>query len=235
MEPEAIHDLTPAYALDALDSHEAAEFEQHLRHCERCRSELTDLQEVTASLAYAAPPAPLPGALRARILDQARAERTNVIPFPSRRSRTTWALAAAASVAAAAAIGLGIWAAILNNDLGAERSARSRAAEAIALVGAPGTAHVDLSGASGSLAVGTSGRAVLVISNLPQAPPGRTYEAWVIEGSKPSPAGLFLGGGTTVVPLTRLVNPGSQVAVTVERAAGAAMPTGTPLFSARLS
>ena len=30
MEPEAIHDLTPAYALDALDSHESVEFEEHL-------------------------------------------------------------------------------------------------------------------------------------------------------------------------------------------------------------
>jgi hypothetical protein len=196
---------------------------------------LADLQEVTTSLAYAAPPAQLPGALRERILEQARAERANVVPFPRRRSRTTWALAAAASVAAAAAIGLGIWAAILHSDLGAERSAHNRVADALALVAAPGTAHLDLSGASGSLAVGTSGRGVLVISNLPKAPSGRTYEAWVIEGSKPYPAGLFVGGGTTVVPLTRLVSPGSQVAVTVERAAGAAMPTGTPLFSAKLS
>jgi anti-sigma factor RsiW len=236
MEPEAIHDLTPAYALHALDPHETAEFEEHLRHCERCQSELAELQEVSSSLAYATPPVPLPASLRGRILEQARAERSNVIPFPRTRSRTTWALATAASVAAAAAIGLGIWAAMLHSDLGTERQARDRLAEAIALVAAPGSEHVDLSGGKGSLAVGPSGRGVLVIPGLPDAPGGRTYQAWVIKGTKPSPAGLFVGGkGTTIVPLTRRVEPGSVVAVTVEPKAGSKLPTTTPFITAKLS
>ena len=236
MEPEAIHDLTSAYALDALDAHEADEFEQHLRHCERCQSELAELQEVTTALAYAAPPAAVPETLRGRILEQARSERSNVIPFPQKRGRTNWVLAAAASVAAAAAIGLGVWAAMLNNDLGSERQARNRLAEAIALVAAPGAEHVDLSGGNGSLAVGPSGRGVLVIPGLPKAPEGRTYQAWVIKGTKPSPAGLFVGGrGTTIVPLTREVEPGSVVAVTVEPKAGSKLPTTTPFITAKLS
>ena len=235
MGPEAIHDLTSAYALDALDADETAKFEEHLRHCERCQAELAELQEVTSALAYGAPPAPVAPALRGRILEQARSERSNVIPFPQKRSRTTWALGAAAAVAAAVAIGLGIWAAMLHSDLGAERSAHSRIEEAIALVAAPGTRHVDLSGANGTLAVAPSGRGVLVISGLEKPPPGKTYEAWVIEGSKPSRAGLFRGGETTVVPLSRLVAPGAQVAVTVERKGGVDMPTQTPVISASLS
>jgi anti-sigma factor RsiW len=232
MEPEAIHDLTPAYALHALDADETAEFEQHLRHCERCQAELAELQETTSLLAYAAPPAPAPAALRGRILEQARAERSNVIPFPSRRSRTTWVLGAAAAVAAAVAIGLGIWAAMLHSDLGSERSAHNRLSDAIALMGAQGTSHVDLSGASGTLAVGQSGRGVLVINDLKKAPSGKTYEAWVIRGSKPSRAGTFRGGENTIVPLSRLVQPGSVVAVTVERSGGVDMPTQTPIISA---
>ena len=237
MEPEAVHDLTPAYAVDALDADEAAEFEQHLRHCESCQAELADLQEVASSLAYATPPAPAPSALRGRILEQARAERSNVIPFPQKRRRTTWLLAGAASVAAAAAIGLGIWAAMLHSDLGATREARNRLNDALALVGAPGTDHVDLTGGNGSLAVGPTGRGVLVIPGLPKAPAGRTYDAWVIKGTKPSPAGLFLGAGagTTVVPLTRPVEPGSVVAVTVEPKKGSAQPTQTPFITAKLS
>jgi anti-sigma-K factor RskA len=237
MEPEAIHDLTPAYALDALDSHESVEFEEHLRHCERCQAELADLHEATSSLAYATPPVAAPEALRGRILEQARAERSNVIPFPQRRNRTNWVLAAAASIAAAAAIGLGIWAAMLNSDLGAEQAARQRLNDALALVAAPGTDHVDLSGGNGSLAVGPTGRGVLVIPRLPKAPAGRTYEAWVIKGTKASPAGLFLGSGsgTTVVPLTRPVDPGSVVAVTVEPRKGSAQPTQQPFITAKLS
>jgi anti-sigma-K factor RskA len=233
MEPEASHDLTAAYALDALDAHEAEEFEQHLRHCERCRAELAELQEATGALAYAAPPAPAPpAALRGRILEQAHAERSKVIQFPRTRRRTTWVLGAAAAVAAAAAIGLGIWAAVLHSDLGAERSAHERTADALAIVAAPGTRHIELTGANGSLAVGRSRRGVLVITDLRKAPSGKTYEAWVIQGTKPSPAGLFRGGGDTVVPLSRLVAPGSVVAVTVERHGGVDMPTQTPIISA---
>jgi len=235
MEPEAIHDLTSAYALDALDADDTAEFEEHLRHCERCQAELAELQEVTSALAYGAPAARAPVTLRARILDQARAERLNVIPFPQKRSRTTWALGAAAAVAAAAAIGLGIWAAMLHSDLGTERSAHSRIEDAIAIVASPESRHVDLSGASGTLAVAPSGRGVLVISDLKKPPPGKTYEAWVIHGSRPFPAGLFRGGETTVVPLPRLVRPGSVVAVTVEPKGGVKMPTQMPFISAQLT
>ena len=234
MESEAPHDLTAAYALDALDADEADQFEQHLRHCERCRAELGELQEATTALAYAAPPPPAaaPAALRGRILEQARAERSRVVQFPRARQRTTWVLGAAAAVAAVAAIGLGIWAALLHSDLASERSAHERTAEALAIVAAPGTRHVDLTGANGSLAVARSGRGVLVITDLRRAPSGKTYEAWVIEGSKPSRAGLFTGGGDTVVPLSRLVAPGSVVAVTVERNGGVDMPTQTPIISA---
>ena len=237
MGPEAIHDLTSAYALDALDADEAHEFEEHMRHCAQCQSELADLQEVTAVLAYAAPPAAAAPALRGRILEQARAERSNVIAFPraQARRRTTWILGAAAAAAAAVAIGLGIWAATLHNDLSAERSAHSRLAQALAIAASPGSAHVDLTGANGSLAVAPSGRGVLVIPDLGKAPAGKTYEAWVIRGSKPSPAGLFRGGGSTVVPLSRLVSPGSVVAVTVEEKGGVPMPTTTPFITAKLS
>jgi anti-sigma-K factor RskA len=241
MGPEAIHDLTSAYALDALDADEAHEFEEHMRHCAQCQSELADLQEVTAVLAYAAPPAAAAPALRGRILEKARAERSNVIPFPRAqvqapaRRRTTWILGAAAAAAAAVAIGLGIWAAPLQNDLSAERSAHSRLAQALAIAASPGSAHVDLTGANGSLAVAPSGRGVLVIPELEKAPAGKTYEAWVIRGSKPSPAGLFRGGGSTVVPLSRRVSHGSVVAVTVEPKGGMPMPTTTPFITAKLS
>jgi anti-sigma-K factor RskA len=239
MGPEAIHDLTSAYALDALDADEAREFEEHMRHCAQCQSELADLQEVTAVLAYAAPPATAAPALRGRILEQARAERSNVIPFARAqaqpRRRMTWILGAAAAAAAAVAIGLGIWAATLHSDLNAERAAHSRLAQALAIAASPGSTHVDLTGANGSLAVAPSGRGVLVIPDLGKAPAGKTYEAWVIRGSKPSPAGLFRGGGSTVVPLSRRVPPGSVVAVTVEPKGGMPMPTTTPFITAKLS
>lgn len=236
MEPEGIHELTAAYALEALDEHESVEFEEHLRHCPRCREELVELQEATASLAYVAPAATPPTALRGRILEQAKAERAKVIPFPRRfRDGRTGLLAAATAVAAAAAVALGIWAVTLDRELGRERSARALDAKALAVLAGQGARLVPLSGASGSLAVGTSGSAVLVISGLRPAPAGRTYEAWVIRGSNATPAGLFQGGNQVVLPLSGSVSPGSTVGVTVERQGGVGKPTSAPIFVATLS
>src|SRR5512132_4483740 len=97
MEANAIHELTAAYALDALDPDEAREYEAHLAHCERCRSELATMSPTATSLAYATEaPAPSPE-LRARILQRARSERSNVVPL-----RPRWATPVAAVAAVAA-------------------------------------------------------------------------------------------------------------------------------------
>jgi anti-sigma-K factor RskA len=210
MERTGIHELSAAYALDALDPGERAEFEAHLTHCSECRDAVAAFQETAASLAYdAAMPAP-PPALRERILSQARRERPNVIPL-----RPRWAFSAAASiaaVAACAAIGLGIWAATLHSQL-------SERPEAIAL-----------QGARGSLIVEPSGAGTLVVRNVEPAPTGKTYEIWVIQGQNALPAGTFAGGERVAVVLTRKVPAGAIVAVTLERAGGVEKPTATPLF-----
>src|SRR2546422_449482 len=63
-----------------------------------------------------------------------------------------------------------------------------------------------LSGADGSLLVAASGRAALVVCGLQRAPSEKTYEAWVVVGTTPQPAGLFHGGGTCApVLLSRTV------------------------------
>jgi len=44
-----IHDLTAAYALDALGPDEVDEYEAHLGQCEQCRAELAELNEPVAA------------------------------------------------------------------------------------------------------------------------------------------------------------------------------------------
>jgi anti-sigma-K factor RskA len=207
---DAVHDLTAAYALDALDADEARGYEAHLASCERCRDELASLQATAASLAYAAPPAAPPASLRDRILEAARAERPNVVPLRPR----AWSrpLAAVAAVAACAAVGLGVWNITLHNRLG-------RAPQALR--------GVPLTGAKGSVVV-AGGRGALVFADLAPAPPGKTYEAWVVTNGHAAGAGTFSGGRTIVVSLSRSVPQGAVVAVTVERAGGVAQPTQTP-------
>jgi anti-sigma-K factor RskA len=211
MEHTEIHELSAAYALHALDAQERSAFEEHLLHCAECREAVSLFQETAAALAYDAEmPAP-PGALRGRILDQARRERPNVVAL-----RPRWAFpaaAAVAAVAAAAAIGLGIWAATLNSRLGERPEA------------------VDLTGANGSLIVTPAREGTLILDDLAAAPAGKTYEIWVIQAGKPLPAGTFPGGGRVAVVLTRDIPDGAVVAVTLERAGGVAKPTTKPLIS----
>jgi anti-sigma factor RsiW len=207
------HDLTAAYALDALEPDEARAYEEHLAGCAQCREELATLQAAAGSLAYAVLPASPPESLRGRILDAARAERPNVVPL-RRRSTETRVLRAVAAVAACAVVGLAAWNVSLHHRVGHQ-----------ALSGA------SLIGAKGSV-VFTGSRGALVVSDLARAPVGKTYEAWVIVNGHASEAGLFAGGGSTVVVrLTRAVPAGSVVAVTLERAGGVSQPTQKPFIT----
>jgi anti-sigma factor RsiW len=220
---EELHDLAAAYALDALDDEERAQFERHLEECEQCTAQLAELQETAAALAFAESEEP-PPALRERILEAAR-ENGKVLQFPQRRWLFPATLATAAA-AAVAAIAVGIWATSLSRDLDRERSAKESYARALLLVGG-GAEVTRLADAEGGLLVAPDGEAALVVCGLQPAPEGRTYEAWVIEGGTPRPAGLFRGGGgCPPVLLERNVPPGSTVAVTLERSGGVPRPTG---------
>jgi anti-sigma-K factor RskA len=213
MERTGIHELSAAYALDALSAEEREEFEQHLAHCAECQETVAAFHDTAASLAHGVEAEQPPPGLRARILDEARGERQNVVLLRSR-----WALRATGAVAAVAAIlaiVFGIWAASLHNELGERPQAFA------------------LSGADGQLVV-TEGRdAALIVNGLAPAPAGKTYEAWVIQDHTPQPAGIFSGGGTqTAFALTQAVPEGATVAVTIEPAGGVNAPTGDVQFTA---
>jgi len=229
MEANALHDLTAAYALDALDSEDAREYESHLAHCDRCREELASLSEAAGALAYASEAPPPPPELRARILQQARSERENVVPL---RPRWVAPLAAAAAVAAVAAIALGIWSVSLSNKLDSRTEALSAEQRINTVLSDPTANRTPLAGDNGTLVVSGSGDAVLVLNQLAAANPGKTYEAWVASGGDPVPAGTFDGGGNvSVVLLGRPVPQNATVMLTLERDGGTSAPTGKPLLS----
>jgi anti-sigma-K factor RskA len=229
MEANAIHDLTAAYALDALDSEEAREYEAHLAHCERCRSELASLSETATALAYATEaPAP-PPQLRARILQQARNERSNVVPL---RPRWATPVAAVAAVAACAAIGLGIWAASLSNKLDQRTAVLAQQERLAAILAEPSSRRIAFEDGRGTLVVTPMGEGVLVLKRLERAPAGKTYEAWVAGGGSPEPAGTFDGGSAVVLKrLERLVPDGAAVLLTVEKDGGTDAPTTNPFLT----
>ncbi len=230
METDSVHQLTAAYALHALDDHEVAEYEAHLARCAPCQDELASFRATAGTLALGAPGAEPSPSLRGRILEQARAERPNVVPL--RRRRIVPVLGAAAAIAACLALALGVWASSLHSDLDSTQETLEAQTRALALSTTEGAKLYPLQGANGKLIVAPSGSA-LVIDGLAAAPEGKVYEAWVsADGKTMTPAGTFTAGdGTTAVVLDKPVPAGGLAAVTAENGA-VDQPTGTPILTA---
>jgi anti-sigma-K factor RskA len=227
MEDRTVHELTAAYALDALDEDERRAFEEHLSGCARCRDEVAELSQTAALLAHGAPPATPPPALRERILTEARRDGgATVIPFRRRPRVVLGAAGAVTAAAAAIAIAFGVHSASLSDDLDETR-------RALAVLSDPAARTTPLRGADGRLVVDSEGSAALVVRGLRAAPEGKTYELWVIRDGAPKRAGLFEGDDQRdLVLLDERVDKGATVAATLERDGGVDAPTTRILFSA---
>jgi anti-sigma-K factor RskA len=195
------HDLTAAYALDALSPDEAEAYERHLSQCGECREQLAELNEGAAALAFGTvAPAP-PARLRASILDAAAAERSNVVPL-LRRRWVARGLAVAAAAAACIVVGLAV-----------SLSQSSHTTVFTLMINANRTATLHVSGLSAAPSGKTYEAWVIPAEHSPR------------------PAGLFPGGASTTVRLQGTVPKKAVVAVTVEPSGGSSHPTANPIFS----
>jgi hypothetical protein len=209
---------------------------------------------ILQGLAQAVPQVEPPLALRARVLASV-GQTTSVRPAPARSAM--WLMATAASLVLA--VGLGIYTTQLRGRIGAledelrEARERATAAEqraidaqqaaavtrgAIAVLTAPDVARIDLAGqapvAPRALARAFWSRSrgmVFTASNLPQLPPGRVYQLWVLT-SEPAPisAGLLTpdaqGGVNETFNTPSDIPQPVALAVTIEPAGGVRSPTG---------
>ena len=98
------------------------------------------------------------------------------------------------------------------------------------MLGNPNARTVETANGEAQLVVTPAGEAALVVRKLAPAPKGKDYEIWVFENGVPKSAGIFEQPG--VAMLSRRVEPGQTVAVTLEPDGGVDAPTGEPLFSA---
>lgn len=221
---EHVDELIAGQALYALSPEDEERVALHVAECDRCRRQLREAEALAASLAYAVPAATPPADLRDRVLaavepvvEAAPAAPAPARPQQARRSRSWWPRisAVAVPVLAAAVVGLVIWNVSLHGDLSGLRSKLYH--------GQAG----NLRGV-GNVIVAHNGNATLYASIAP-APPGKTYEAWVIRGKVALPAGIFQGGGTVNLQLTQNARPGDVIAVTVEPAGGTKAPTSAPI------
>ena len=60
---------------------------------------------------------------------------------------------------------------------------------------------------------------------------GRAWEAWVLRGGTPVPAGISQSGGLVTITLTAPFAIGDGVAVTLEPSTGSSAPTTAPVLA----
>ena len=116
--------------------------------------------------------------------------------------------------------------------------------QAPAILTAPGTSETHFQaaqpdGIAATIFVHPTRGMVLVASRLPQAPPGKVYEMWLIEaGREPVAAGIFQpqsdGSAIHVARNAAASGKAATVTVTQEDAGGAARPSSAPVLSVSL-
>lgn len=219
-----IHALSGAYAIDALDEHERAQFERHLADCADCRAEVDSLRGAAASIADATAVTPPP-----QLRDDVLAAITKVRPLPplprqhgahGRGRRFRGLLVAAAAVAV---VGTGVmvtqpW----EEDL-------SAVDQVIAAADAD-QSSVKIDGGEATVYRSESlGKAALVTEDLPGVPDGKVYELWLQVDGAMVPAGLLDASGDQEFLLTGDASEATAAGITVEPDGGSPQPTTTPI------
>ena len=240
---EELQDRFELYALGLLEDDERESVEAHLdRGCETCRKSLQDAMAVNALMLASAAPETPPARLKHRVL----------AGFGITRPGWGWLGALAAACMLIVALWLSVQERRRENELADARkdliqttAQRDRLIQALSFLNTPDTRQVNFGeGAAqpprGNVFINSRLGVLLIASNLPTLPAGRTYEMWVIyKGSAPRPAGQFAGaaqGASAVHILAGPIDTQSLavVAVTEEPGAGSPQPTSKPIIAASL-
>ena len=252
-----IHALSGAYAIDALDDIERAQFERHLAVCADCQAEVDSLREAAALLPETTMAAP-PEDLRARVLADIATVRPlppltgtplqpvpepvtgpvgeesaapsapgTVVPLRRPLRRRLTGLVAAA--AAVAAIGTGaVWQPWHDSTSQTQLSAADRIRSAPDAMTV--TQRVD-GGEATVVASKSLNKFLISTQGLPALPAGKVYEMWLQDadqGMVPVPGGLMTAADTTVVLDGNIAN-AVGAGITVEPAGGSRVPTTDPV------
>jgi anti-sigma-K factor RskA len=236
-----LHLLTGAYAVDGLTGDELDDFEQHLKQCPSCAEEVSGLQETAARLGLAAAIAP-PPSMRAQVLDATNRVRqlppsgVRLITADGARRRRRLGRRLPRPIAVAAMAAAIIVLAVLQVGTRHQLQQAQSTNQAIASVLSASDARIQL----GSSTVGGTvtavfskhdREAVITASGMPTPGDARVYQLWVMRGTSARSVGLLPGSsaGATAPVLADDVQPGDQLAITIEPAGGTRQPTTNPI------
>jgi anti-sigma-K factor RskA len=231
-----LHHLAAAYALDALDPSERADFEAHYHDCEICVADVVDFRNVLTGLAAVSPQTP-PADLKARVMADIATTRQlspRVAPLEAARARRQLAgrRVAITAMAIAASLVLAVGTGFLVG-----RSGGNSYQQALAEVfDRPDLRMIELSGdGAGEFHVAWSpeaGQAVVTGDGLVDPGDGKVYELWLINDKGPQPLGLLDNASDgTIREVVDVSGDGAQMGVTIEQEGGAQTPTMPILFA----
>ncbi len=222
-----IHALSGAYAVDALDDIERAQFERHLAECDTCRSEVDSLREASAMLAETAAAAP-PTALRDRVLAGIETVRPlpPLVPAPApRRSRRFPALVAAAAVTAMLGAGATVWQPW-------DETSQSAPSVADQVLGDPEAVEEEVKLKGGGVVTlirsDKYDKAVIRPKDLPALSDDQIYALWLQHDEEMVPAGVMTGQESEPIVLEGDAATADGAGITVEPVPVPNRP-GTPI------
>lgn len=230
-----LHQLSGAYALDALDELERRRFEQHLAGCEACLVEVASFHATLADVAdtqHATPPA----TLRDAVLDEVDRTRqvSPVLEIHTRRFDVTRVLRVAAGFLVVAVVGLSVLSSQLSarvgelEQLAAPVSEVLRAPDAVALR----EATTEDGAVVRVLAAPSTGNAVLVVDGLASIDTDLAYQLWLVDADgQPVSAGMLEldGAGDADSIVSGDLGSAVALAVSIEPAGGSPAPTSDPV------
>jgi anti-sigma-K factor RskA len=209
MNPD-VHTLAGAFALDAVDDIERAEFARHLAQCPACAVEVAELRATAARMAGAVATPP-PPRLRAEVLRRI-SQTPQAGPLGGDRARgggqVRWRrLAAVAAAVAVVAAGAGVTTYAVQEQR--VRHARAEAADAgriAAVLGAADARVLHGTAAGGRLTLVESGslnEGVAILSGLPDLAADQSYQLWLLAGRQVRPRNVGVlrsGSGRQLLP-----------------------------------
>jgi anti-sigma-K factor RskA len=233
-------DDAAAYALGALEAHEAAEFRAHVESCETCAAELERFADIAAAVPLGATQLATPKTLKRGVmravarqaeLDRAGSPRISRSPRVSgtvgrwRSSFSRVALSSGVALTAAATLGVillapgqGVTPVVIRAQV--RSSSAWQATKPVALL--------KRSGDHGEL----------VVKDLPLTASGKVYELWIERRDVPVPTDALFEPNSAreaSVDVPGSLHGAQAVLVTIERAGGAKVPTMAPLIAAQLA
>ena len=232
-----IHQLAAAYALDAVDERERAEFEAHYPTCSVCRPEVAGFRETLSQVAGSIAVEP-PASLKASVMAEVGNTRQlspllpdSVVDLATHR-RTRQRMVRGLSVAAALIL-IALGAFVIGRNSGdagdnyADAAARIFASPDVRISTLAGTG-------TGTFKVAwspSSNEAVVMGDGLDEPGIGKAYELWMIDSAGPHAMDLLDKADDGQVRRAVAVS-GSPTtwAVTVEPAGGVDAPTTEPIF-----